>query len=328
MSRARAGGSWRRTLVVLAAVHVAAVLAPILAPYDPARQHRQHPLAPPTTVHVVDAEGRWRRPFVWACTEVGRPENCEARRFPVQVFTGAHLFGVEEPAWLFVLGTDALGRDVLSRVLHGARVSLLSGLLAAALALGLGVLLGSLAGYYGGWRDRLVMRAVDAFEALPWLYLLLAVRAFLPLRMGPVESFLLIVALVGVLGWARPARVLRGVVLAAREREYVLAARSFGASDLYIMRRHVLPQTSGVLLAQASLLVPAYMLAEVTLSFLGLGVAEPVPSWGGMLAGLLEYPVLTRAWWLLAPGVAVAAVCAAYLKLNLALEEKWRNVQV
>src|SRR5258707_13534918 len=128
------------------------------------------------------------------------------------------------------------------------------------------------------------MRFAEIFITIPWFYLLIAVRAFLPLQISPVAAFLLVVAVIGMVGWGRPARLVRGVVLSARERNYVLAARGFGASDFYLIRRHIAPQTFGLLLTQAALLVPQYILAEVTLSFLGLGVSEPEPSWGTMLS--------------------------------------------
>jgi peptide/nickel transport system permease protein len=157
--------------------------------------------------------------------------------------------------------------------------------------------------------------------ALPWLYLLLAVRAFLPLSLSPVQTFLLLIALIGIISWARPARLIRGLVMSIRERDYVLAARGFGASHLYLLRRHVLPATSGVVLTQAALLIPQYILAEVTLSFLGLGAGEPAPSWGGMLAALRQYHVTASHWWVLAPGVALIIVILCYHRLAGALSE-------
>jgi peptide/nickel transport system permease protein len=231
-------------------------------------------------------------------------------------------FGVDEPGRVFLLGSDGLGRDQLSRLLHGARISLFAGLLAAFLSLGAGFALGTLAGFYGRWIDALVMRAAELFLALPWLYLLFAVRAFLPLHVSPAEAFLLLVAVIGLLDWARPARLVRGVVLSARERDYVLAARSFGASDVYLIRRHVAPQAAGVLFTQAALLVPQYVLAEVTLSFLGLGVSEPAASWGNMLASLQQYHVLSSYWWMWLPGAALVPLFLAYHAIADALHER------
>jgi peptide/nickel transport system permease protein len=142
------------------------------------------------------------------------------------------------------------------------------------------------------------------------------VRAVLPLHVSATQAFLMVVLVVGLVDWARPARLVRGLVLSARERNYVLAARGFGASDLYLIRRHIAPQTYGVLRTQAALLVPQYILAEVTLSFLGLGVSEPVPSWGNMLGALQHYHVLVSYWWMWAPGLVLVPVFLAYFALS------------
>jgi len=314
----------------LAALHGAVLAAGFLAPYDPAEQNRTLPFAPPTRLHLVDGEGRlFLRPFVYAMvereTQLGVYDEDRSRRYPVRFFVPGspyrlagilparlHLFGVDEPARLFLLGSDGLGRDQLSRLLHGGRISLFAGLLAASLSLGAGFLLGTLAGFYGRWVDAAIMRGADVFLALPWIYLLLGVRAFLPLHVPAGHAFLLLVALIGLVHWAWPARLVRAVVLSARERDFVLAARGFGASDAYLIRRHVAPQALGVLLTQAALLIPQYILAEVTLSFLGLGVAEPVPSWGNMLAALREYHVLASYWWMWLPAAALVPVFFAY----------------
>lgn len=320
----------RAALVALALVHLAALGAPLLAPYPPTRQDRERPFAPPTAWHLVDEAGRVHRPFVYpSLDEDGSGRYVEDRRapHPVRLFPrdpedGAlHLFGVDGEARLFVLGTDGSGRDQFSRLLHGARVSLFAGLAAAAVALGLGWLLGLAAGYTGGWLDALVMRAADVFLALPWLYLLFAVRAMLPLHLSAAQAFLLLVLVIGVVDWARPARLVRGVALSARERGYVLAARGFGASPLHIVRRHVAPQTFGLLLTQAALLVPQYVLAEVTLSFLGVGVGEPTASWGNMLAALQRYHVMASYWWMWAPGLVLVGVFLAYSLLSEELRD-------
>jgi peptide/nickel transport system permease protein len=321
----------------LAAVHVAALGAAFLAPYAPEQQTRTLPYAPPTPLHFVDADGRFHlRPFVYALVEEedgsGRYREDRAQAFPLRLLVrdldpldGSgrwRLFGVDEPGRIFLLGTDGFGRDQLSRLLHGARISLFAGLLATLLTLAAGWLLGLLAGFYGGWLDAIVMRSADLFLALPWLYLLFAVRAFLPLHVPAAQAFLLIVLLIAAVDWARPARLVRGVVLLARERPYVTAARAFGAGDLYLIRRHVAPQTVTVLLTQAALLVPQYILTEVTLSYLGLGVAEPVPSWGNMLAALQRYHVLSSYWWMWLPGLALVPVFLAYFALAQALQAR------
>jgi peptide/nickel transport system permease protein len=317
----------------LAAIHLAALGAGFLAPYGPTEQNRSLPYAPPTRLHLVDAEGRFRWPpvvYPLARSRAGGTyEEDRLRSYPVLFLVrdrpGApagrvHLFGVAEPTRIFLLGTDGFGRDQLSRLLHGAQISLFAGLLATALSLGVGWLLGTLAGYYGRWLDAVLMRSAELFLALPWLYLLFAVRAMLPLHVSPGQAFLLMVLVIGLVDWARPARLVRGVVLSARERNYVLAARGFGASDLYLIRRHIAPQTFGLLLTQAALLAPQYILAEVTLSFLGLGVSEPVPSWGNMLAELQRYHVLASYWWMWIPGLALMTVFLAYYALSEVLD--------
>jgi len=144
----------------------------------------------------------------------------------------------------------------------------------------------------------------------------------LPLQLEPSLAFLMILGVIGLIGWARPARLIRGVVLSAKVRDYVVAARGLGATDVYLLRRHVLPQVLGMALTQAALLTPQYILAEVTLSFFGLGVGEPVPSWGNMLAVLLRYDVLSSYWWMFVPGLALVPVFLLYYVLADALHQR------
>jgi peptide/nickel transport system permease protein len=310
----------RRRLVLvtafLAAVHFAVLGAGAIAPYGFDEQHRDFPYASPVRVHFAGL-----RPFVYGLAPDGAGGYAEDRSqtYPVRLFRNGRLLGVDSPGLLFLAGSDGYGRDVFSRVLFGARISLLTGLLAAILALAIGWTLGTVAGFFGGWTDQFLMRGSELFMALPWLYLLLAVRAFLPLHIGGLEAFFLLVAIIGGVGWVRPARLVRGVVLSARERGYVLAARGFGAGSFYLIRRHILPQTIGIILTQATVLIPLYVLAEVTLSFLGLGVGEPVPSWGNMLGEARQYHALVNHPWLLAPGIAAVPVLFAYLILADAL---------
>jgi len=329
----------RIAVVLLSLLYGAILGAGFLAPYDPAEQDRTHPFAPPTRLHFVDAEGSlhgW--PFIYGL--IPSPDNFaeyqedRSRAFPVRLFVSGdhysllgfscrrHWFGIDEPGHIFLLGTDGYGRDQFSRLLWGGRISLLAGLIAAALSLSLGMAVGSVSGYFGGFVDDTLMRLVELFLAMPWLYLLFAVRAFLPLHISPTVAFFLLVVVIGTVGWARPARLIRGVVLSARERKYVLAARGFGASDFYLLRRHILPQTMGVFLTQAALLIPQYILAEVTLSFLGLGVGEPVPSWGNMLGSLQQYHILASYWWMLAPALVLVPVFWGYQVLADFLHER------
>lgn len=331
--------------VALALLQIPIIGASFFAPYHPTAQNRDAPSSPPTSVHFVDLQERFHmRPFV--CRWIGdigssepqrSHEDCSktsSLRFFVRtetVYNGQvlrssrHLFGTDGAEHVFLLGTDEYGRDQFSRLLYGGQTSLGAGLLATGLTLGLGLLLGCIAGYLGSWVDDVIMRAAELFMALPWIYLLFAVRAFLPLNLDPRRAFLLLIGVIGITGWARPSRLIRGVILSVKERAYVLAARGFGVSNVSIIRRHILPELSSVVLTQAALLIPQYILAEVTFSFLGLGVGEPQPSWGNMLANLQSYYVLTAHWWMFASGVALLPIFFLFYSLADSLQ---RRVQI
>jgi peptide/nickel transport system permease protein len=336
MSRRRKIAIW---LIVLGALHGIVLCAGFFAPYDPVQQDRKNPYLPPMHLHFVDAQKYLHlRPFVYASQlhpgtfdqyveDAAQPIPLKflvaGDRYRLFGFLPAHLhlFGADNQR-IYLLGTDSFGRDQLSRLLFGGQVSLLAGLLGAGFTLFIGWCIGAAAGYYGGWRDDLLMRIAELFLALPWLYLLFAIRAFLPLGVNPLKAFFLIVAVIAVVGWARPARLVRGIVLSAKERDFVRAARGFGASDFYLLRRHILPETSSVLLTQAAILIPQYVLAEMTLSFLGLGVPEPVPSWGNLLSNLQQYSVLVSYWWMYLPALVMVPFFLGYLGLASALQER------
>jgi peptide/nickel transport system permease protein len=313
-------------VVALIVLHLTLLLAGFAAPYDPTTQDREFAYAPPTTLHFKDSSGWHMRPFVYRIAE-GLDGYVEDRseRFPVHVFVKGpsfkllgifvikrHLFGVDPPAKIALLGTDGFGRDELSRVLCGGQISVAAGITATLLALLAGAVFGVLAGYYGRWVDESLMGMTELFLSLPWLYFLLGVRAFLPLHLSPIRTFFLLTGVIGLIGWARPARLVRGIVLSVRSQNYILAARGFGGSDFYLVWRHVLPEVLGVLLTQAALLVPRYIAAEVMLSFFGLGVNEPVASWGNMLSTLQQYSVLVSYTWLLAPVAALVVTSVIY----------------
>ena len=253
-------------------------------------------------------------------TSWGYAEQDRAR--PLAAPDGLRLFGGAESGSHHLLGTDSLGRDVLSRLLYGARVSLLCGFTAALLAVALGWILGAVAGARGGLVDEVVMRGSELVQALPWFYLLLAVRAFLPLELSPLESFLVITVLIGLLGWPAAARQVRGAVLSRRHSDAVLAARATGLSELRLLARHLLPLTLPLAMIQLTLLIPRYIVAEVSLSFLGLGVAEPIPSWGSLLGELRQYPVLVSGWWLFSPALLLAVAVLSYHRLTEILQER------
>lgn len=323
----------RVLILALVCLHVAVLFAGFLAPYDAKEQDRNLPYAPPTRLHFTGVFGFHFRPFVYATvSDSDDYREDRTREYPVYFFvkgnsysllrifkSGRHLFGVNGPARIMLLGTDAFGRDEFSRLSFGAQISLGAGLLATLLTLATAAVIGTVSGFYGGWIDESLMGLSELFLLLPWLYFLLGVRAFLPLHVSPTGTFLLLIGVIGLVGWARPARLVRGVVLSARNRNYVSAARGFGGSDLYLLRRHILPETLGVLFTQAALLIPLYIAAEATLSFFGLGVSEPVPSWGNMLAALQHYNDLVSYGWLLAPAAALVVTSVIYGMLADAL---------
>jgi peptide/nickel transport system permease protein len=325
-------------VAVLAGSHLLLLFAGFFAPYDPTTQDRDLPYAPPTRLHFKDGSGFRLRPFVYSWMSVigsDPPDSSQesykedrSREYPIRFFvsgtsykllgiyeTTVHLFGVAEPGKVLLFGTDAYGRDELSRLLVGGQISVAAGITATFIALLAGSILGIIAGFYGRWIDESLMGVTELFLSLPWLYFLLGVRAFLPLHLSTIRTFFLLTGVIGLIGWARPARLVRGMVLSSRNRNNVLAARGFGGSDFYILRRHILPEAFGLLLTQGALLVPRYIAAEVTLSFFGLGVNEPVPSWGNMLSTLQQYSVLVSYGWLLAPAAALVVTSVIYSSL-------------
>jgi peptide/nickel transport system permease protein len=211
------------------------------------------------------------------------------------------------PSSRFPLGTDALGRDRLARLVYGTRVSLSLAPAAAAFSCAGAAFLGSTAGWAGGFADLAIMSAADLFLSLPWMFLLLMVRAWLPLNVSPAISVAITFALLGALGWAAPAKVIRAAVRKLRSSEFILLAEAHGATPWRLLLRQLIPNLTPILLAQFWIAVPAYILAETTLGMLGLGIAEPLPSWGGLLREIEGGDALSR-WWLLAPAFVLAAV--------------------
>ena len=285
--------------LAFAVLAVFVLVAPSLAPYDPGRQFSGYPYAPPMRPHLVDGQGTWHRPFAYPLRVVDPIEL----RYAEDRTRRVTLRGEPEP-W-FLLGSDALGRDVLSRVLTGARLSLGVALLATLLSLVIGGALGAAAGYAGGWVDATLMRAADLVIVLPGIYVVLALRGVLPLVLTRTQVFAALVAVLTFVGWPSAARGVRGIVLVERGSEYAEAARALGAGSWRVIVRHLLPATRGFLAVQATVLVPAFIMAEATLSFVGLGFAPPTPSWGAMLQGAAAVQIAADAPWLLTPAAAI-----------------------
>lgn len=284
---------------LLALIALFVVAAPAFAPYEPGRQFPGYQYAPPMRPHVVAADGSWHTPFAYPV----RAEDPIERRYAED--RTRRLGSFEGPDPWFLLGSDALGRDVLSRVLIGARLSLGIAMLATVLSIAIGALVGAVAGYAGGWADTALMRLADLVIVLPGIYVVLALRGVLPLVLTTTEVFIALVAVLALVGWPVVARGVRGILIVIRQAEYAEAARASGAGPWRLIARHLLPATRGFLGVQATVLVPAFVMAEATLSFVGLGFAPPTASWGAMLVDASAVQIAADAPWLLAPAAAI-----------------------
>ena len=316
--------------MLLALLYAAAVFAPFLAPYGETETDRARFFHPPHALHLFDAGGHFRGLYVNAT----RPTTSGATTYepvpgsvvPVRFFVPGgryrllgllsmrtHLFGVQPGQRIFLFGADTNGRDLFTRLLYGAQVSLTVGLIGIAISFTLGMLLGGISGYFGGWVDAGLMRSTELLLSIPGLYLIIALRSLFPVHASSRQTYLGIVAILAFIGWAGLARVIRGMVLAIRQSEYVAAAQALGASRLRIIVRHILPNTMSFVIVAASLAVPGYILGEVFLSFLGVGVQEPDASWGNMLGAARSLSVMQNTpWMLVAPAAVIFITVMAF----------------
>lgn len=212
----------------------------------------------------------------------------------------------------FILGTDVLGRDMVSRLIHGSRVSLTIGLVGSAISFVLGLLIGGMSGYFGGRFDNIVQRTSEVIIAIPGLYLILALRATFPQGLSSVQVFFLIVAIFALIGWTGLARTIRGLILSIKSEDYVMSARTMGLSHLRVITRHVLPNTMSYVIVSLTLQIPGYILGESALSLLGLGITEPQSSWGLMLSAARNTQVVMSFPWILIPGVLIFLAILAW----------------
>jgi len=307
------------SLTVIGFFVITSVFADFFAPYPYDLQNRKAPYHPPTKIHFFH-NGKLSFPFVYRYELIDplfkvykedKSVRCRLKFFSKTPY-GLRLLSVEEPCRLYLLGADKLGRDIFSRIIYGGRVSLSISLIGVFVTFTLGAIIGGFSGYFGGRVDNLTMRLVEILLAIPAFYLMLSLRAVFPLDMSSVEVFLMIVFILSFIGWAGLSRVVRGIVLSVREKEFVLAAKTYGASSWYILRKHVLPNTYFYLIVSATLSIPAYILGEASLSLLGLGIQEPFPSWGNMLSDARSINLISSYPWILSPSVPIFLIVLAF----------------
>jgi peptide/nickel transport system permease protein len=312
----------RAGLSLLGVVLLPIVLAPVISPNPPDERFADSVYAPPTRVHVWD--GGVAAPFIYRQRLVSRME----RRFETDLKSPIRLEWLSNGRLvttrrspLLLLGADSYGRDIFARTAYGGRISLLLALLAAVCAVAVGALLGGIAGYAGGWLDLVISRCSEFLLILPTMYVVLVLRAMLPLVLDAASVFAILTGIFAALGWPIVARGTRAIVFSERQRDYVLAARALGASPPRVLLFHILPAASSYLMTQLTLLVPAFILAGATLSYVGFGFAQGTATWGTMLQEPANVLLLADAPWLLAPAVAIFLTV---LGINLVVQASGR----
>lgn len=318
------------SVVVILLFYLVAALAEFMAINDPQAQHAPVAFMPPQPIHLQGL-----RPFVYGIEGTRNPETLAKEyvedtsaqyfiRFFVEGFeyrllglftTDIHLLGLdteETPTPFYPLGTDRMGRDLWSRLMYGTRISLSIGLVGVAMSLFLGILLGGMSGYYGGSIDLTIQRVIEFLRSIPTIPLWLALGAAVPLDWSVVQVYFAITVILSLLGWTGLAREVRGRLLAMREEDFILAARFSGSNELRIIFRHMIPSFMSHIIAAISLAIPAMILAETALSFLGLGLRPPAISWGILLFEAQNLQAVAGAPWLLSPGLVVIVAILAF----------------
>jgi peptide/nickel transport system permease protein len=317
--------------ILLAAIYASILISEFMAPYALQTRHTDYIYSPPQPVHLFD-KGKFIGPFVygWGYTlnmdKLFREYKEDTSQVhPIRFFchgdpykfwgqwdADLHLICAPHDAPLFLIGTDRLGRDMLSRMVYGARISLTIGLVGITLSFILGISIGGLAGYYGGWVDSTVQRVSEVIRAFPELPLWMALSAILPVTWSPILIFFGITLILALLDWVGLARAVRSKLLSLREEDYCSAAQLMGAKPSRIIRRHLLPGFFSHLIASATLSIPAMILGETALSFLGLGLRPPITSWGVLLNEAQNINVVAIYPWLMVPVLSVILVILAF----------------
>ncbi|KKC41454.1 peptide ABC transporter permease [Devosia epidermidihirudinis] len=320
-------------LIILVIMYLSALLAGFIAPYGDRETHGQFARQAPHGLNFFDETGAFHPvPFVYGLKRTLDPKTFQQvttivpeQKYPLQLFvkgqpysilglikSDIRLFGVEAPGKLFIFGTDTKGRDVFSRILYGAQVSLTVGLVGVALSLLIGVSMGLITGYFGGWFDNVVQRVIEMTMAFPQIPLWLALAALIPPTWSSAQVYFAISIVLSVLTWGSLARQVRAMVLSLKTSDFVRAAKYSNASTARVMVKHLLPSTMSHVLVIATLTIPSMILGETALSFLGLGIKPPMTSWGLLLNEAQSVQVIIELPWLLIPAIFVVLTIISF----------------
>jgi len=318
------------------------VFAPFFAPYDYTNSDLRATYIPPQRIHFFDQDGKFHfRPFTYKLQRELDPKTYmllytedPSKKYFIRLFvhgweyklfgifkSDLHLFGVEDGGAVFLLGTDAHGRDLLGRILFGGRLTLLIALTSTAISGIIGAILGGISGYYSGVPDILIQRAVEVFRCFPELPLWMALSAALPRDWNPIYTVYGIIGIFSLLNWPVIAREVRGKALSYREEDFVMAAKSIGASGRRIIVRHILPQAFSHIIVALTVTIPWLILGESTLSFLGLGIQPPMASWGTLMQKAQNFQTLNQHPWIMLPGLFIMMTVLAFSFLGDGLRD-------